>query len=133
MKLTRSVSYAVSILLRVHESRSRGPVTAARIAHKADFPPRFLYRVLRRLVDAGLLHGTSGPGGGYSLARSAAQISLADIVLAVEGKVDNAPLEAVARGHSKAIRKINALTKQQTERCLKEMQRVKLSQLLRAK
>ena len=71
MKLTRSVSYGIGILLQIHQQSRGAPVTAAKIARGCRFPPRFLYRVLHKLVDAGLLRGTSGPGGGYALARPA--------------------------------------------------------------
>ncbi len=84
MKLTRSVAYGVGILLQIKDAKGRGPVTAATIAQDCKFPPRFLYRVLRRLVDAGLLIGTSGPLGGYELARRSEGITLLDIVDAVE-------------------------------------------------
>ena len=80
MKLTRSVSYAVGVLLRIDELADEGPVTAAQIARGCRFPPRFLYRILRRLVSAGLLRGTSGPGGGYLLARTPPRITLLDVV-----------------------------------------------------
>ena len=84
MKLTRSVAYAVGILLQIQDAKRRTPVTAAQIARDCKFPPRFLYRVLRRLVDAGLLEGTSGPAGGYALAKAPADISLLEIVEAVD-------------------------------------------------
>ncbi len=79
MRLTRSVSYAVGILLQIQELAKGGPVTAAQIARGCRFPPRFLYRILRRLVDAGILRGTSGPGGGYALLKLPQRITLLDI------------------------------------------------------
>src|SRR5688500_5065483 len=85
MRLTGSVSYAVGVLLKVEREGKGEAMTAARIARGARFPPRFLYRILRRLVDAGLLTGVSGPGGGYALARRPRRINLLDIVTAVEG------------------------------------------------
>ena len=53
MKLSSSISYAIGILLQVHVKGQEGPTTAATIATGCKFPPRFLYRILRRLVDAG--------------------------------------------------------------------------------
>ena len=109
MQLTRSVSYAIGILLNVERARAEGPVTATKIARKDQFPPRFLYRVLRRLVDAGILTGVSGPGGGYALAKSPEKISLAEIVEAVEGPQEATVLEPVATFHAAAIQQINGL------------------------
>src|SRR5665213_2786007 len=109
MKLTRSVAYAIGILLQVHPAGLDGPVTAARISRGCKFPPRFLYRVLRRLVDAGLLVGISGPQGGYRLARLPAQIRLLDIVQAVEEPDRGASLEPVQHAQLPAIKLVNDL------------------------
>lgn len=133
MKLTRSVSYAVAILLKVQKAPSGDSLTAAKIAKGAKFPPRFLYRVLRRLVDAGLLNGVSGPGGGYSLAKKPRQISLLDIVLAVEGDQEPALLESVARGQAKPIKVINELITKNDKRVRAEMKKLKLEKLANQK
>ena len=92
-----------------NEHARKVPSTATKIARKDQFPPRFLYRVLRRLVDAGILTGVSGPGGGYALAKAPEKISLAEIVEAVEGPQDATVLEPVAAFHAAAIRQINGL------------------------
>lgn len=132
MKLTRSVGYAVGILLQLPAAPGAGPFTAARISRGCKFPPRFLYRVLRRLVDAGVLRGTSGPKGGYALARPAARISLWEIVQAVEEAGDASPLEAVSPKHKAAIRLINELNDAQAARFRRELGKVSLARLARA-
>lgn len=129
MKLTRSVSYAVGILLRVLQENAGGPMTAARIAKGCKFPPRFLYRVLRRLVDAELMHGVSGPGGGYALARPASKITLLDIVVAVEGTPEMTRLVPVHKSQTKAIGRINELSEKGAARFHQELKRITLSQL----
>ncbi|MBX3412095.1 MAG: Rrf2 family transcriptional regulator [Pirellulales bacterium] len=129
MKLTRSVSYAVGILLRVLREGSQGPMTAAQIAKGCKFPPRFLYRVLRRLVDAQLMHGVSGPGGGYALARPASKITLYDIVVAVEGTPETTKLAPVHKSQAKAIDLINQLTDRGATRFHQEMKRVTLAKM----
>ena len=129
MKLTRSVSYAVGVLLGVGQSRGEGPVPAASISKAGKYPPRFLYRVLRRLVDAGLLTGTSGPGGGYSLARPARKITLLDIVTAVEGKPTATKLSAVSPAHRPALASINRLTERAAQRFRQDLAGVTLAKL----
>lgn len=109
MKLTRSVSYAVGVLLNVERRGLRQTMTAAQISKNCEFPPRFLYRILRRLVDSQLLTGVSGPGGGYRLARSARQITLLEIVEAVEGPQVPSILEPVCRAHQGPIDAVNQL------------------------
>lgn len=129
MKLTRSVSYAVGILLRVHGSSIKGPMTAAQIAKGSKFPPRFLYRVLRRLVDAGLMSGISGPGGGYALAKPASKITLRDIVTAVEGPQTATPLAPVNGKQRKAIKHINQVAERNVKRFNQDLGRVTLAKL----
>ena len=129
MKLTRSVSYAVGILLRVLREDSDSPMTAAQIAKGCKFPPRFLYRVLRRLVDAQLMHGVSGPGGGYALARPASKITLYDVVVAVEGAPDITTLEPVHKSQTKAIQLINQLSERGAARFHQELKRVTLAKM----
>lgn len=104
-------------------------MTAARIAKGSKFPPRFLYRVLRRLVDAGLMSGTSGPGGGYALAKPAGKITLREIVAAVEGPQRPAPLAPVNTKQRHAIKFINDLSERNVKRFEQDLGRVTLAKL----
>ncbi|MBX9791949.1 MAG: Rrf2 family transcriptional regulator [Pirellulales bacterium] len=131
MKLTRSVSYAVGVLQGVLQARGDGPVPAATIARSGKYPPRFLYRILRRLVDAGLLTGTSGPGGGYSLARPARRITLLEIVTAVEGKPTATKLAAISPAQRAAMRTINRISEQAAKRFRQDLAGVTLAKLAR--
>lgn len=133
MQLTRSVSYAVGVLLRLAQQKdSGGAMTAAQITKGCRFPPRFLYRVLRRLVDAKLIRGVSGPGGGYSLARPAQKITLLDIVRAVDGVQPPAKLPPVTGKQRAAMQKINALSRRGHEQFCRQLARISLAKLMRA-
>ena len=66
------------------------PVSAHVIAERQDIPLKFLESILRKLTRAGFLTSTRGPQGGYRLAMSAEEITVADIIRAIEG-----PLAAV--------------------------------------
>jgi Rrf2 family iron-sulfur cluster assembly transcriptional regulator len=129
MRLTRSVSYAVSVLLNVERRSARQSLTAAEISRDCQFPPRFLYRILRRLVDSGLLTGVSGPGGGYRLARSARRITLLEIVEAVEGPQKPTTLEPVCRTHRRSIDLINRLCAQNAKQFQDSLRGVTLATL----
>lgn len=133
MNISRSISYAVGILLKVAQEGSDGPMTAAQIAKGAKFPPRFLYRVLRRLVDAQLLKGVSGPGGGYLLARPATKINLLDIIIAIEGARQSMQLHAVHPRDRGAIRVINAALEREYAAMDRQLKRLTLSKMLRGK
>jgi Rrf2 family protein len=104
-------------------------MTAAAIADGCEFPPRFLYRVLRRLVDAGLMTGVSGPGGGYTLTRHPREITLLDIVHAVDGPVSAAVLDPVHRKMRRALDTINATCARNAETFSRELGRLSLAKL----
>ena len=129
MKLTLSVSYGVGILLQILERSDGGPMTAAKISRGCRFPPRFLYRVLHKLVNAGLLNGTSGPGGGYTLARRPERITLLDIVGGVEAGPEPSVLAPVSSRHRPAIAHVNRLCRQSVERFAAELRHVSLADL----
>src|SRR5262245_49828672 len=99
MKLTRASSYALGAL--VHMAREKGdtPVASHLIAEAEDSPERFLLKVLKPLVGAGVLRSVKGPHGGYALARPAKEISLLEVVEAVDGPIrGQVPLFATAKG-----------------------------------
>jgi len=121
----------VAILLQIQKDDSGAPVTAARITKNCKFPPRFLYRVLRRLVDAKLLVGTSGPGGGYMLARRRKPITMFDIVEAVESAPEASMLEPVCKHHKRAVARINRVSKQSAAKFSAALRKLTLDQLSR--
>jgi Rrf2 family protein len=129
MKLTRSVGYAVGILLRVQGAVAEDPMTADSISQGCKFPPRFLYRVLRRLVDAGLLRGISGPRGGYTLAKPSRQVRLLDIVQAVEEGANSGGLVPVNRQQKPAIEFVNELCDRGVQQMQNQLAKVTLAQL----
>jgi Rrf2 family protein len=60
-------------------------VPSARLAELHELPPAYLAKHLQALSAAGLVESVPGPRGGYRLARPAAEITVLDVVLAVEG------------------------------------------------
>ncbi len=132
MKLTRSVGYAVGLMLRVHSLSQGEAITARRLSQGCKgIPPRFLYRILRELVRHGLLQGISGPGGGYRLARPARQIKLLDIVQAIEaeGSLEAVPLPTIHSDHEGAFTAINTLCEESATRFRNRLARLSLAKL----
>lgn len=78
--LTLTSEYAIHAMLHLCRLRDQGPCLARNIAAAGDIPPKYLSRVLRDLVRAGLLCSSRGAGGGFRLARRAEEISLEEIV-----------------------------------------------------
>jgi Rrf2 family iron-sulfur cluster assembly transcriptional regulator len=73
--------------LALHQTN--GPISLADIAFRQDISLSYLEQLFVRLRRRGLVKSTRGPGGGYSLAHDPKDIALADIVLAVDEKVDS--------------------------------------------
>jgi Rrf2 family protein len=122
----------VSVALNVATRGGREPVTAAGISEGCKFPPRFLYRILRRLVDSHVLTGTSGPGGGYRLARSPRQITLLQIVEAVEGPQLPTKLAPVCGKHGPAIGVINEICSKSADDFRRALARTTLDAIQKA-
>jgi Rrf2 family protein len=93
MKLTMKGDYGLRAMIDLAAHFGQGPVPSADIAARQQVPEHFLDQVLIQLRRAGLLKSTRGPQGGHMLARSPAQISMGDVVTALEGNV--APMECV--------------------------------------
>jgi Rrf2 family protein len=83
LELTRRSEYAVrAAILLAGGSRMR---SSREIAAATDVPERFMARILVELVGSGLIEARIGRTGGYRLARAAADISLLELVEAIEG------------------------------------------------
>ena len=87
MKLTRASSYALHAVAHMAGSKVSVPVASHHIAEARGIPERFLLKVLKPLVSARILHSVKGPNGGYSLAKAAKDISVLDVVEAVDGPI----------------------------------------------
>jgi bifunctional enzyme CysN/CysC len=92
MRISAKADYAVRAATEL-AAATDGPVTADRIATSQGMPVNFLENILAELCTAGLVRVQRGPLGGYSLARDADDITVADIIRAVEG-----PLASVRGG-----------------------------------
>jgi Rrf2 family transcriptional regulator, cysteine metabolism repressor len=85
MKLSRTVEYAIQATLQLAQSKTGGPVPCSQLAASSCMPERFLLQILRSLVTHGILSSTRGVIGGYMLRRPPADITLLDLLEAIEG------------------------------------------------
>jgi Rrf2 family iron-sulfur cluster assembly transcriptional regulator len=88
VKLTSKGRYAVTAMLDLALHSKEGPVTLANISQRQDISLSYLEQLFTRLRKHGLVSSTRGPGGGYSLGRSADEIAIADVISAVDEHVD---------------------------------------------
>jgi Rrf2 family protein len=85
LQLTRRADYAIRTALCLGREGSGDRLSAPVIAQRMDVPPRFLPQIMQDLVRAGLVEASLGRGGGYRLARAPGEISLLEVIEAVEG------------------------------------------------
>ncbi len=87
MKLTRATNYAVRALVAISKSGAVHRADLPTLAREMGAPSAFLGKVLQRLKRAGLLEGARGAHGGYNLAKPPAEITVREVVEAMEGKM----------------------------------------------
>jgi len=88
MKLTTKGRYAVTAMLDLALHQAQGPVSLADIAKRQDLSQAYLEQLFTRLRKHELVNSTRGPGGGYVLSKSSAEVSVAEIIAAMDDSVD---------------------------------------------
>lgn len=83
LKLSTKSSYGLRACLAL--SKVNGKLSSSEIAESENIPQRYLEQILSALRQGGLVESTRGAKGGYSLSRPAAEITVADLVLCLEG------------------------------------------------
>ncbi|MBI2824663.1 MAG: Rrf2 family transcriptional regulator [Planctomycetia bacterium] len=129
MKLSRTVEYAVQATLQLAQAKTNGPVPCSHLASNGGMPERFLLQVLRSLVTHGILNSTRGVDGGYTLERGPEDITLLDLVEAIEGPlVASLPrTQALSSGTQAKLREALSNVTAATRT---ELKKIKLSHLL---
>ena len=83
--LSRTCKYAIQAMIFIASLNTEEPVLAKQIAGALSIPREFLNKVMQRLVKAGFLVSVKGPGGGFLLAKDPKDITVFDIVKAIDG------------------------------------------------
>jgi Rrf2 family iron-sulfur cluster assembly transcriptional regulator len=88
MRLTTKGRFAVTAMIDLALRQHGGPVTLATISQRQNISLSYLEQLFGKLRRHELVDSMRGPGGGYSLARLARQVSVADIIFAVDEPLD---------------------------------------------
>jgi Rrf2 family protein len=88
VRVSAKADYAIRAAVEL-AAAGDGPVKGERIAQAQQIPPNFLENILADLRNAGLVASRRGAEGGYWLARPAAEVSLAEVIRAVDGPLAN--------------------------------------------
>ena len=89
MRTTAKADYAVRAAVELAAAGTAEPVKADQIAEAQSIPLNFLENILAELRRAGIVESRRGAAGGYLLARPPEEISIADVIRAVEGPLAN--------------------------------------------
>jgi Rrf2 family iron-sulfur cluster assembly transcriptional regulator len=88
MRLTTKGRFAVTAMIDLALRQTSGPVTLAAISQRQQISLSYLEQLFGKLRRNELVESTRGPGGGYTLARRAADITVADIITSVDEPID---------------------------------------------
>ena len=103
MRMSTKGRFAVNALIDLALRESAGPVALASIAERQQISLSYLEQLFGRLRRQGLVASTRGPGGGYTLGRTATEISVADIVSAVDEPLEDADREGDRQGLTRGL------------------------------
>ena len=85
MKITREADYALRIIAMLADENRQ--IEAKAIAEKNDIPYRFTLKILRKIVQAGIIKSYRGVNGGYVLNKKPSEITLKDVIETIDGKI----------------------------------------------
>ena len=83
--LTKRSKYGLKAVLYLAGRVDRGPISVAEVAEHERIPRKFLEAILLDLKRHGLLHSKTGKGGGYSLMKTPAEITVGQIIRTLDG------------------------------------------------
>jgi Rrf2 family transcriptional regulator, cysteine metabolism repressor len=94
MMFSTKAEYGVRVMAHLARANGDGPISLGAIADAEGLPLAYLEHLVQRLRRAELVESRRGAHGGYTLARPAAEISMAEVVRALEGEI--APIECIS-------------------------------------
>lgn len=87
MQITRQADYALRAMIYLAQLGNTQRAATSQIAQVQHIPPSFLAKIISQLSIAGLIHTSRGARGGVSLARAAEEISILEVVEAIDGPI----------------------------------------------
>lgn len=87
LRLTKRSEYGIMAMKYIASKDTPTTCSAREIAEWFNIPPEILAKVMQKLVKKGLIHSHQGKNGGYTLSRTPVQISIGDIIMAIENNI----------------------------------------------
>lgn len=129
MKFSHATIYGLRALVHMAEQKDNGLQASHNVARAEGIPERFLLKVLRPLVNARVVDSLKGPNGGYCLARPPAEITLLEVVEAIEGPVRGQAMFSGTEGGALLDRRLKAVLDKANDAIRHELEKVTLADL----
>jgi Rrf2 family protein len=88
LRFTKRADYGLMAIHYIAVHDDLGSVSAKRIAEEFSIPPEIMAKILQRLAKQGLIVSHNGPKGGYGLSRRPAEITVGEVIRALEGPIN---------------------------------------------
>lgn len=129
MQLSQSVAYGLRALIELAGCPEGGPISCARLAREGRMPERFLLEVLRHLARQGIVESARGGGGGFVLAKPLDEVSLLELIEAIDGRL-GAAVPCKAYFPQGAGQRLEEAMRQVTEHVRQRLAEVRLAKLI---
>jgi Rrf2 family transcriptional regulator, iron-sulfur cluster assembly transcription factor len=130
MKLTLASRYAIHAVVHLASLKKKDAVASHLIAEARGISDRFLLKVLKPLVSQQILISEKGPNGGYRLARLASEISMLDVLEAVDGPIRGHAPPGKGEKESPLAKRLEIICNHCAEQCRKHLDKIKISELV---
>jgi len=132
MKLSRASGYALQAIVAMTAGEDGALVASQLTAEAESIPGKFLLKLFRPLVKAGILHSRKGPGGGYHLARPAVKITLLEIIEAIDGPLIRLPLRIRGTGTDTLDKRLAEICQKVTAEARRQLGKVTVADLAKS-
>jgi Rrf2 family protein len=133
MRLTQASRYAIRALVLIGSHENNEFLTSEHIAGVANMSEMFLLKALKPLVSAGILRSLKGPGGGYQMARPPKDVTLLQVVEAVDGPIRGELTYQQDQKPGELDRRLQTVYIEIADRYRSQLQKVRLMELIKSR
>jgi len=129
MRLSRTVAYAIQAVMELSQHNPSIAYPCSKLAQTTKMPERYLLQIMRQMTTHGILYSTRGVDGGYTLMKKTSEISLLEIIEAIDGPVI-LMMPIGDKISSRVSTKLGELMKKITDNLAKQLAAIKISELM---
>lgn len=129
-RISRAAGYGLAAVAYVAKNSKDGPVMSMEVAKTYDFPLAFLLKIMQQLVMANILISKRGPRGGFTMARPAKDVTMLEIIEAVDGPFIQMMEIAEITHQAPFAKQIEQICDDAIDKARDKFQKAKLSRLI---